>query len=191
MIIHKLRWYRGNLVLTLWIFFKFKDWIVINMRYFEKISFEQFKKDISCDKDLYNNYILPKRATKNSVGYDFFAINDISIKPGEIVKIPTGYKAKFNDNEALLIIIRSSLGFKYNLRLTNQVGLIESDYYNNESNEGHMWVSLQNEGQEEVTIKKNTAYSQGIFINFLKIDNDETTNIRKGGLGSTDRRNEK
>ena len=161
------------------------------MRYFEKISFEQFKKDISCDKDLYNNYILPKRATKNSVGYDFFAINDITIKPREIVKIPTGYKAKFNDNEALLIIIRSSLGFKYNLRLTNQVGLIESDYYNNESNEGHMWVSLQNEGQEEVTIKKNTAYSQGIFINFLKIDNDETTNIRKGGLGSTDRRNEK
>ena len=54
-----------------------------------------------------------------------------------------------------------------------------------------MWVSLQNEGQEEVTIKKNTAYSQGIFINFLKIDNDETTNIRKGGLGSTDRRDEK
>ncbi len=161
------------------------------MRYFEKISFEQFKKDISCDKDLYNNYILPKRATKNSAGYDFFAINDITIKPREIVKIPTGYKAKFNDNEALLIIIRSSLGFKYNLRLTNQVGLIESDYYNNESNEGHMWVSLQNEGQEEVTIKKNTAYSQGIFINFLKIDNDETTNIRKGGLGSTDRRDEK
>ena len=161
------------------------------MRYFEKISFEQFKKDISCDKGLYNNYILPKRATKNSAGYDFFAINDITIKPGEIVKIPTGYKAKFNDNEALLIIIRSSLGFKYNLRLTNQVGLIESDYYNNESNEGHMWVSLQNEGQEEVTIKKNTAYSQGIFINFLKIDNDETTNIRKGGLGSTDRRDEK
>ena len=137
------------------------------MRYFEKISFEQFKKDIADDIDLYNNYILPKRATKYSAGYDFLAINDITIKPGEIVKIPTGYKAKFNNDEALLLMMRSGLGFKYNLRFTNQIGLIESDYYNNESNEGHMWVSIQNEGKEEITIKKNTAYCQSVFIKFL------------------------
>ncbi len=161
------------------------------MRYFEKISFEQFKKDIADDIDLYNNYILPKRATKYSAGYDFLAINDITIKPGEIVKIPTGYKAKFNNDEALLLMMRSGLGFKYNLRFTNQIGLIESDYYNNESNEGHMWVSIQNEGKEEITIKKNTAYCQSVFIKFLITDDDNATNIRKGGLGSTDRRDEK
>lgn len=161
------------------------------MRYFEKISFEQFKKDISNDKNLYNNYLLPKRATKYSAGYDFFAISDITIKPGEIVKIPTGYKAKFNNDEALLLMMRSGLGFKYNLRFTNQIGLIESDYYNNESNEGHMWVSIQNEGKEEITIKKNTAYCQSVFIKFLITDDDNATNIRKGGLGSTDRREEK
>ena len=161
------------------------------MRYFEKISFEQFKKDIADDIDLYNNYILPKRATKYRAGYDFLAINDITIKPGEIVKIPTGYKAKFNNDEALLLMMRSGLGFKYNLRFTNQIGLIESDYYNNESNEGHMWVSIQNEGKEEITIKKNTAYCQSVFIKFLITDDDNATNIRKGGLGSTDRRDEK
>ena len=161
------------------------------MRYFEKISFEQFKKDIADDIDLYNNYILPKRATKYSAGYDFLAINDITIKPGEIVKIPTDYKAKFNNDEALLLMMRSGLGFKYNLRFTNQIGLIESDYYNNESNEGHMWVSIQNEGKEEITIKKNTAYCQSVFIKFLITDDDNATNIRKGGLGSTDRRDEK
>ena len=161
------------------------------MRYFEKISFEQFKKDIADDIDLYNNYILPKRATKYSAGYDFLAINDITIRPGEIVKIPTGYKAKFNNDEALLLMMRSGLGFKYNLRFTNQIGLIESDYYNNESNEGHMWVSIQNEGKEEITIKKNTAYCQSVFIKFLITDDDNATNIRKGGLGSTDRRDEK
>lgn len=161
------------------------------MRYFEKISFEQFKKDIADNIDLYNNYILPKRATKYSAGYDFLAINDITIKPGEIVKIPTGYKAKFNNDEALLLMMRSGLGFKYNLRFTNQIGLIESDYYNNESNEGHMWVSIQNEGKEEITIKKNTAYCQSVFIKFLITDDDNATNIRKGGLGSTDRRDEK
>ena len=161
------------------------------MRYFEKISFEQFKKDIADDIDLYDSYILPKRATKYSAGYDFFAISDITIKPGEIVKIPTGYKAKFNNDEALLLMMRSGLGFKYNLRFTNQIGLIESDYYNNESNEGHMWVSIQNEGKEEITIKKNTAYCQSVFIKFLITDDDNATNIRKGGLGSTDRRDEK
>ena len=161
------------------------------MRYFEKISFELFKKDIADDIDLYNSYILPKRATKYSAGYDFLAINDITIKPGEIVKIPTGYKAKFNNDEALLLMMRSGLGFKYNLRFTNQIGLIESDYYNNESNEGHMWVSIQNEGKEEITIKKNTAYCQSVFIKFLITDDDNANNIRKGGLGSTDRRDEK
>ena len=161
------------------------------MRYFEKISFNQFKKDIKDNIDLYNEYLLPKRATKYSVGYDFFAINDITIKSGEIVKIPTGYKANFNSDEGLLLIMRSGLGFKYNLRLTNQVGLIESDYYNNESNEGHMWVSIQNEGNEEVIISKNKAYCQGVFIKYLITDDDNTNEIRKGGLGSTDRRDEK
>ena len=161
------------------------------MRYFEKISFNQFKKDIKDNIDLYNEYLLPKRATKYSVGYDFFAIYDIVIKPGKIVKIPTGYKANFNNDEGLFLIMRSGLGFKYNLRLTNQVGVIESDYYNNESNEGHMWLSIQNEGNEEVTISKGKAYCQGVFIKYLVTDDDNVTNIRKGGLGSTDRREEK
>ena len=79
------------------------------MRYFEKISFEQFKKDIKDDINLYNNYLLPKRATKSSVGYDFFAINDITIKPGEIVKILIGYKVNFNSDEGLLLVMRSGL----------------------------------------------------------------------------------
>lgn len=161
------------------------------MRYFEKISFNQFKKDIKDNIDLYNEYLLPKRATKYSVGYDFFAIDDIVIKPGKIVKIPTGYKANFNNDEGLFLIMRSGLGFKYNLRLTNQVGVIESDYYNNESNEGHMWLSIQNEGNEEVTISKGKAYCQGVFIKYLVTDDDNVANIRKGGLGSTDRREEK
>lgn len=159
------------------------------MRCFEKISFDQFKKDVKDDLELYNNYILPKRSTKNSAGYDFFAIEELVIKPRQIIKIPTGYKAKFSSDEALLVLMRSSLGFKYNLRLTNQVGLIDSDYYDNESNEGHIWFSIQNEGDQEITINKNMAYSQGVFIKFLITDNDEATVIRTGGYGSTDRRN--
>lgn len=155
-------------------------------RFFEKVSFREFKKNISDDKELYNEYSLPRRATKNSAGYDFFAVQDYVIKPGEIVKIPTGYKAKFNEQEALLIIVRSSMGFKYNVRMCNQVGLIESDYYDNPSNEGHIYVALQNEGDKEYIIKKGDAYCQGIFINFLTCD-DEVNVTRLGGIGSTNK----
>lgn len=157
-------------------------------RYFEKISYEQFKKDIADDKELYDSYELPKRATKASVGYDFFAMKDYKIEPGEILKIPTGYKAKFGQDEALLLFVRSSMGFKYNVRMCNQVGLIESDYYNNDSNEGHMFVALQNEGDETYFINKGDAYTQAMFINFLICDDDNVQSKRQGGFGSTNKK---
>ncbi len=155
-------------------------------RYFEKISFERFSLDIKNDRKLYDEYKLPRRASKNSCGYDFLAMEDYIIHPGEIKKIPTGYKAKFLSDEMLMIVVRSSMGFKYNVRMCNQVGVIESDYYNNISNEGHMWVALQNEGDKDYIINKGDAYAQGIFIKFLTCgDNPEEERI--GGLGSTNK----
>jgi len=156
-------------------------------RYFEKISFEEFKKDIKDDKKIYDEYMLPVRKTKNSAGYDFLAIEDLEIKPGEIKKIPTGYKAKFQCDEMLMIFVRSSMGFKYNVRMTNQVGIIESDYYNNIDNEGHMYVSLQNEGDKVFKISKGDAYAQGIFVKFLTCG-EEVNEIRTGGIGSTNKK---
>ena len=156
-------------------------------RYFEKISFEEFKKDIKDDINLYNEYKLPERKTMYSAGYDFLAIEDFEIKPGEIKKIPTGYKAKFGIDEMLMIFVRSSMGFKYNIRMTNQVGIIESDYYNNIDNEGHMYVSLQNEGNKTFKVNKGDAYAQGIFTKFLTCG-EEISNIRVGGIGSTNKK---
>lgn len=155
-------------------------------RYFEKISFEQFKKDISNDMDSYNDYELPKRATKNSCGYDFYAIDDIVIKPHEIKKIPTGVKAKFNNDEMLMLVVRSSMGFKYNVRMCNQVGIIDCDYYNNEDNEGHIWIALQNEGDAIYEVRKGMAYCQGIFVNYLTCG-DEVDEKRISGIGSTNK----
>lgn len=155
-------------------------------RNFEKISFEQFNKDICDDKLLYDNYELPRRGSKYSGGYDFFAVRDIVIKPGEIVKIPTGYKAKFLTDEILMLVIRSSMGFKYNVRMCNQVGIIDSDYYGNLDNEGHMWVALQNEGDKDFIIKRGDAYCQGIFIKYLTCG-DNVDCVRKSGIGSTNK----
>lgn len=155
------------------------------MRKFEKVSIEEFSKYY--DESLYEEYDLPKRMTVHSAGYDFFAIESFTIKPGEIKKIPTGYKAIFGSDEMLMILVRSSMGFKYNVRMTNQVGIVESDYYDNIDNEGHMFVSLQNEGNKEFVVKKGEAYAQGIFTQFLICDDDNATSKREGGLGSTNK----
>ena len=156
------------------------------MRGFEKISFNQFCKDIKEDKNLYENYKLPKRSTKNSAGYDFFALEEYILDPGDVVKIPTGIKVYMNSDEVLFIIIRSSFGFKYNTRLCNQVGVIDSDYYNNIDNEGHVFIALKNEGDKQLVIKKGDHFAQGIFTKFLTVeDEQEIKTTRLGGIGST------
>ena len=139
---------------------------------FEKISFEQFKKDISDDKELYESYNVPKRETKYAAGYDFEALSDITIKPGEIAKIPTGIKSIMNDDEVLLLVDRGSQGFKYNVRMCNQVGVIDKDYYDNPKNEGHIWVRLQNEGDKDYSVKKGEGIIQGMFMKYLMTDDE-------------------
>lgn len=156
------------------------------MRSFEKISFEQFKNDVCDDKLIYNKFKLPNRSTKNSAGYDFFSLFDFSLKPGEIMKIPTGIKVNMENNDVLFLVVRSSMGFKYNVRMCNQVGVIDSDYYNNSDNEGHIWIKLKNDGDKDFIVKNGDAICQGIFLNYLTVTNErDVKKIRNGGLGST------
>ena len=158
------------------------------MRKFEKISFEEFKKSVSEDKELYEKYDLPKRNTKYSAGYDFSSLIEKNLAPGESVLIPTGIKASLEKDDVLLIVIRSSLGFKYNIRLVNQVGVIDSDYYNNESNEGHILIKLKNEGDKDYLIEKGSRIAQGIIVKYNIVDDEEESmEERKGGIGSTNK----
>lgn len=142
------------------------------MRDFEKISFEQFCKDVCNDKKIYDNYKLPVRDSKLTAGYDIYLLQDLELKPNEIIKLPTGIKAYFQDDEVLLIVVRSSAGFKYNIRLVNQVGVIDADYYNNKNNEGHIFVKIQNEGTETVKFKAGETIAQGIFLKYLITKSD-------------------
>lgn len=157
------------------------------MRRLEKISFSQFCKDICDDKSLYDEYNLPRRATMKSAGYDFYAIDDFVIHPGEVLRVPTGVKVIMNDDEAFMLYVRSSMGFKYNVRMTNQVGVIDADYYNNTDNEGHMWFSLQNHGDKDFFVKKGSAFGQGVFTKFLVTDDDDASDLRVSGIGSTNK----
>jgi len=160
------------------------------MRYFEKISENEFIKD--CDNHIdYNNYNLPCRKTMNSAGYDFELIQDVEIKPNEVKIIPTGIKACMNSGEVLMLFVRSSIGFKHNIRLTNQTGVIDMDYYNNINNEGHIYFSIQNHSNEIKTFKKGDPIIQGIFINYLVTDNEKNNNVKRiGGIGSTNKKEE-
>lgn len=146
------------------------------MRDFEKISFEQFKKDVTNDYDEYENYKLPSRDSKKTAAYDIYLLSDIKLEPGEIKKIPTGIKSYFQDDEVLLLVIRSSMGFKYNVRLCNQIGIIDSDYYNNVDNEGHIWLKIQNEGNETFELKKGESIVQGMFFKYLFTKSDLNEN---------------
>lgn len=158
------------------------------MRKFEKISLEQFINDVGNDN--YDLIQLPVRKTMKSAGYDFISFMDITISPGEIVKIPTGVKISLEEGEFLGIFVRSSMGFKYNVRMCNQVGIIDGDYYNNKGNEGYIWICLQNEGDKDYVIKKGDAFAQGIIMKYYLCDDDKSENIERfGGIGTTDRRN--
>lgn len=137
------------------------------MRDFEIISFEQFKKDVCNNRKLYENIKIPKRETKSAAGYDFFSVEEFTLKPGESKKIPTGIKAYMEEDEVLILVIRSSMGFYYNIRLCNQIGVIDSDYYNNKDNEGHIWFKIKNEGEKDLVIKQGESFGQGIFLKYL------------------------
>lgn len=127
---------------------------------------------------------LPKRATAHSIAYDFYSPIDIIIPPKCSYLIWTNIKAKFKPNEALLLNVRSSMGSK-NIMLVNTQAWIESDYYNNQTNDGNIGVNLYNYGNAEYHISKGDRIAQGMFIKYLITSNDKTKEKRKGGFGSS------
>lgn len=151
----------------------------------------------------YKGVRLPERSTKNSAGYDFFAVEDTKIpsiwkavvqelifKEGsdslfKPTLVPTGVKAYMQDDEALFLYNRSSNPLKRFLLLGNGVGVIDSDYYNNPDNDGHIMFQFINFGFKDITIKKGDKIGQGVFKKFLKADNDKAGGERTGGFGST------
>jgi len=151
---------------------------------FEKVSEEEFIK--SGGKN-YNKIVLPKRATEGSAGYDFYSSYDIEIKPLSDCLIPTGIRVKIENGWVLCIFPRSGLGFKYGLSLKNTIGVIDADYYYSD-NEGHIMIKLHNNSTDDIFIPSGKAFAQGIFFPFGITEDDNVSEKRKGGFGSTDNR---
>lgn len=161
-----------------------------------------------------NSTYLPIRGTKTSAGYDFFATRTLVIAPQQTVSFQTDVKAYMGNDEVLLIDVRSSMGIKHDLMITNTLGVIDSDYYQNEKNDGNISIGLRNlkpemtiigytkiedvEGNlidlpiiqdlvidNAVIIEKGERVAQGIFFKYLPADNCNTDVERKAGTGST------
>ena len=163
------------------------------MNKFEKISFEQFEKDLSADawvspaiNIMYERIKLPKRATMYSAGYDIFAPYDIEIPPKGTVKVPTGIRVILDEDKFLAIYPRSGLSFKYKMQLYNSVGIIDSDYAYSD-NEGHIWAKFYNDSPDGKTIqiKQGEAMCQGVIQQYFTTIDDDADGVRNGGLGST------
>ena len=159
---------------------------------------------------------LPQRSTKHAAGYDFCAREDFVLKSvwrydfvrlfrlirnehpltgedferaSKVLKpllVPTGIKAYMGDDEVLVLANRSSGPIKRGLILPNGIGVVDADYYNNDSNEGEIFFQLVNLSPRDVVIKKGERIGQGIFMPYLTADSDLGTGAqRKGGFGST------
>ena len=168
---------------------------------FYKVSFDQFVKDWTSTFDkygdfmlrkeqtmrnTYGNIMLPKRGTVGSAGYDFVSPLQFTLEPGEEIVIPTGICAEIKNGWVLMIFPRSGLGFKYYSRLANSVGIVDSDYYLSE-NEGHIFLKIRNDGDKTMTIQEGDKIVQGIFVHFGITFDDDATEKRNGGFGSTGR----
>ena len=163
---------------------------------FEKVSYEQFYEAMSeiitteykddFIKAAYETLSVPQRATSGSAGYDFKAPFSFTLAPGATIKIPTGIRVKIDEGWWLGCLPRSGLGFKYQVRMANTIGVVDSDYYGS-SNEGHIFLKIVNGGDKMIDVAAGDGFAQCIFIPYGITYSDDTTEIRDGGFGSTGR----
>ena len=128
---------------------------------------------------------LPTRGSKISAGYDFYLPCDLILQPGEKTCVWSDVKAYMQEGEVLMLHVRSSIGIKKGLMLSNITGVIDADYYNNPNNNGNIGIALYNYSNETVELKRGERICQGVFIPFLVADNGNTDKERVGGIGST------
>ena len=150
---------------------------------FEKVSYKQF------EKDYLDTFGLAGDDTSKRLrqGFDIRTPFSFTLKPGEVIKIPTGIKCRMNTEYVLMIYPRSGLGFKYQCNLVNGTGIIDCDFINSD-NEGHIFIKLVNHGDKEFSITSNAAIAQGIFLEYGITEDDHVEATRNGGFGSTDKK---
>lgn len=156
----------------------------VRSRGFEPVSEEHLKNEYKEGEEV----VLPLRGTKTSAGYDFYATRDLCILPQDKVMFSTDVKAYMKPNEFLMIPIRSSLGAKKDLMISNTIGIVDSDYYDNVDNDGNMMISLRNlrpqfevDMLNPVVCVRDMQTNKLVYLPNLKdVTNENTIFIAKG-----------
>jgi dUTP pyrophosphatase len=128
---------------------------------------------------------LPQQGTEDSMGYDFFSNETVTIMPGQQHLFVTDVKAYMRKRECLVGNVRSNQGLKQNLSFANSQAWIDSDYYNSPKTNGNIGVCLYNYGDKPQVVEVGDRIAQFSFKPWLKSDNGNSKAKRKGGFGST------
>ena len=128
---------------------------------------------------------LPKRGSKHSAGYDFYAPKDFVIPArGTSELIHFNVKAIMPKDEYLNLKIRSGLSVKHNIMLCCS-GVIDADFANNPDNDGNIGAKFMNMGDTKYYMQKGERCMQGIFLKYFTVDDDDADGERGGGYGSS------
>lgn len=129
---------------------------------------------------------LPVRGDNRSAGYDLRTPVEIVLQPNERRLVFTDVKAYMSPNEVLEVHVRSSIGVKKGIVLSNITGIIDSSYYNNLSNDGNIGLTLWNTSNIVQVLEPQERVCQCIFKEYLVADNDVCLSTeRTGGFGSS------
>ena len=158
---------------------------------FEKVKKECFVNDSMKNgihtliDEAYDSIKIPIRKTEGSAAYDFSTPYDISLMPNERKIVPTGIKAIMDKHEMLLLAPRSSIGIRDGVVFSNSIAYIDSDFANNESDDGDIKLALWNTSDQVVSYNAGERVAQGMFLKFETTEDDDASGKRNGGVGST------
>lgn len=162
---------------------------------FEKVKKNAFEADMmkwikstAYIDEVYDGIQLPERGTENSAGYDIRTPVGFMLDPNERKVIPTGIKVVFAPDEMdtwhLQMYVRSSVGIKKGVVLTNGTGIIDPDYQFSD-NDGDMLLALWNTTDKVVVFNCGERICQCVFAIHGRTSDDDAAGKRTGGVGST------
>lgn len=133
---------------------------------------------------------LPTYATDGAAAFDFYVPLDSNfvVGPGSSQMVGTGLAFAVPPGHAMFLFSRSGHGAKYGVRLSNCVGVIDSDY------RGEVMGAIRNDGLAPFALNAGDRFMQGLVLalptvsfELLKPGQELSPTARgAGGFGSTD-----
>lgn len=131
---------------------------------------------------------LPYYATSGAAALDLHACLDspVTIPPGGQVMIPTGIAAAIPEGYVGIMAVRSSMGIRHGVTMSNGIGVIDSDY------RGPISAGLYNLSEKPYTVEPGDRIAQLLIVPVLRPEIELTdelpaTERGAGGFGSTGR----